>query len=257
MLLLVLCITTIYLSWKRSHQTNVQCWDNQTLTTGWWVCCLSETYGSDCFCSIILMRLRCVYFRKLASVSSDVISACLCHNRTDMLLWTAIWMFSTRRDCQRVCSRNVTVYWVGQGNWLLVKMHPTKIHTPAPLIWSSLFIQTESLHLVMIDRGFLSHLPVIQICKYHVDNNILYLYCPWKSALVRRWPSTGLHPFRIISELLPQAISLTDFEGLTVMLVAILMEMLSRFIAGPSADSRRTSSCHMNPFISFLGGFPW
>lgn len=167
--------------------------------TGWCVCYLSEMCGSDYFCSIISMRLRCVYFRKLPSVSSNVISNnCLfVLDWKDMLLWTVIWMFSTRRDCQRVCSLNVTVYGVGTGTecWcrcILCKCilyasidrfkfpvgrYKNSWPTPTPLIWSrvlSLYRLNPFGHNTFT-WGFLNHLPLIQICKISCCQHFILL----------------------------------------------------------------------------------
>lgn len=124
----------------------------------------------------------------------------------------------------------------------------TKIPDPPPLNWSSV-LSLHRLNPFGHNSLMFFKSPATDSfakCCQQCFILLLSLIIRSRSSLTLDWTAPVLDHLRV---------SLTDFEGLTVMLVAILMEMLSRFIAGPSADARRTGSCHMNPFISFLGEF--
>lgn len=126
-------------------------------------------YGSDCFCSIISMRLRCVYLKIMASVSSSVISNnCLFLlqlNRYASMNSNLNVLYKERLSKVMFTKCHCLLGWAGELSVGENGFCKGTCPSPSYLVSSSLFIQTESFHLVIIDRGFLNHLPVTQICK--------------------------------------------------------------------------------------------
>lgn len=200
-------------------------------------------------------ELRCVYFRKLVCVSPNVTSnnCWLVLDWTDMLLWTVIWMFPIRTDCQM----SLFFRWAGEVS---AGVNASFVCLFVDLNFQSLTSSLFSSYGLnpFGHNEFLNHFPLIHICKTLCCQQYftLLLSLIISSSSSHHWPSTRLHPFWIISVFATSHFSDRLWRSYCDA-GCQLMEMLSRFIAGPSADSRKTSNFHINPFISSLGEFPW